>query len=118
MKTTNKASAATTTPRAGRVRKVGHRRRSPKSALMEKFLGLLAIVVLPASLTITFGKMSGRPRAGWLLLAVMVVLFAGGLALCDWAEAAAPPQLTGLHIAGGNMEVPRQIQVEAFIDVI
>jgi potassium-transporting ATPase potassium-binding subunit len=68
------------------------------------FLGLLAIAVLPASLTITFGKMTGRPRAGWLLLAVMVVLFAGGLTLCDWAEAAVPPQLAGLHIAGGNME--------------
>jgi K+-transporting ATPase ATPase A chain len=68
------------------------------------FLGLLAVVVLPASLTITFGKLAGRPRAGWLLLAVMVVLFAGGLALCDWAEAVVPPQLAGLHIAGGNME--------------
>src|SRR3984885_2504492 len=71
---------------------------------LANFLGLLAIVVLPASLTITFGKMTGRPRAGWLLLAVMAVLFAGGLALCDWAEAAVPPQLAGLHIAGGNME--------------
>jgi potassium-transporting ATPase potassium-binding subunit len=68
------------------------------------FLGLLAIAVLPASLTITFGHMTGRPRAGWVLLAVMVVLFVGGLALCDFAESATPPQLAGLHISGGNME--------------
>jgi len=68
------------------------------------FLGLLAIAVLPASLTITFGHMAGSPRAGWTLLAVMVVLFAGGLALCDFAEAAAPPQLANLHVSGGNME--------------
>ena len=68
------------------------------------FLGLLAIAVLPASLTITFGRMTGRPRAGWILLAVMVVLFAGGLALCDFAEAATPPQLADLHVSGGNME--------------
>jgi K+-transporting ATPase ATPase A chain len=68
------------------------------------FLGLLAIAVLPASLTITFGHMTGRPRAGWILLAVMVVLFAGGLALCDLAEAATPPQLADLHVSGGNME--------------
>jgi K+-transporting ATPase ATPase A chain len=68
------------------------------------FLGLLAIAVLPASLTIAFGHMTGNPRAGWALLAVMVVLFAGGLAVCDFAEAATPPQLTGLHISGGNME--------------
>jgi potassium-transporting ATPase potassium-binding subunit len=68
------------------------------------FLGLLAIAVLPASLTITFGHLTGRPRAGWVLLAVMVVLFAGGLALCDYAEAATPPQLANLHVSGGNME--------------
>jgi K+-transporting ATPase ATPase A chain len=68
------------------------------------FLGLLAIAVFPASLTITFGHMTGRPRAGWVLLAVMVVLFVGGLAVCDFAEAATPPQLAALHVSGGNME--------------
>jgi potassium-transporting ATPase potassium-binding subunit len=68
------------------------------------FLAMLAIAVLPASLTITFGRMIGRLRAGAILLAVMVVLFAGGLALCDFAESAAPPQLANLHVAGGNME--------------
>jgi K+-transporting ATPase ATPase A chain len=68
------------------------------------FLAMLAIAVLPASLTITFGRMTGRPRAGWILLAVMVVLFVGGLALCDFAESASPPQLANLHLSGGNME--------------
>ncbi len=68
------------------------------------FLVLLAIAVLPASLPITFGHMTGRPRAGWVLLTVMAVLFVGGLALCDFAEAAAPPQLADLHVSGGNME--------------
>ena len=71
---------------------------------LTNFLGLLAIAVLPASLTITFGRMTGRPRAGWVLLAVMVVLFVGGLVVCDFAEAAASPQLPGLHLSGGNME--------------
>jgi K+-transporting ATPase ATPase A chain len=68
------------------------------------FLAMLAIAVLPASLTITFGRMIGRPRAGSILLAVMVVLFAAGLVLCDYAETANPPQLADLHVAGGNME--------------
>lgn len=68
------------------------------------FLVSLAIAVLPASLTITFGQMTGRPHAGWVLLAVMVVLFVGGLALCDFAEASTPTQLADLHVAGGNME--------------
>jgi K+-transporting ATPase ATPase A chain len=68
------------------------------------FIALLAIAVLPASLTITFGHMAGNLRAGWLLLGVMVVLFVGGLAVCDLAESAAPSQLASLHVAGGNME--------------
>jgi K+-transporting ATPase ATPase A chain len=68
------------------------------------FLGLLAVAVLPASLTVTFGRMTGRPRAGRVLLTVMVMLFIGGLALCDFAESADAPQLAGLHVSGGNME--------------
>jgi K+-transporting ATPase ATPase A chain len=65
---------------------------------------MLAIVVLPASLMITFGHLTRRPRAGWILLAVMLVLFVTGLAVCDRAEAQPPPQLAGLHIQGANME--------------
>jgi potassium-transporting ATPase potassium-binding subunit len=68
------------------------------------FLGLLAMAVLPASLMITFGHLAQRPRAGWTLLMVMVALFIVGLAVCDWAETARPPQLAGLHVVGGNME--------------
>ena len=71
---------------------------------LTNFLELLSIAVLPASLTATLGRMTGRPRAGWVLLGVMVALFAAGLAICDLAEAATPPQLAGLHLAGGNME--------------
>jgi K+-transporting ATPase ATPase A chain len=68
------------------------------------FFGMLAIAVLPASLMITFGQITRRPRAGWALLMVMVALFIVGLAVCDRAETASPPQLAGLHLVGGNME--------------
>jgi potassium-transporting ATPase potassium-binding subunit len=68
------------------------------------FIGMLAIVVLPASLMITFGEMARKPRAGWVLLIVMIALFVVGLAVCDRAESAPPPQLAGLNIVGGNME--------------
>jgi K+-transporting ATPase ATPase A chain len=71
---------------------------------LTNFLALLAIAVLPASLPITFGKMVGRPRAGWTLLAVMVALFVAGLVVCDAAERAAPAQLEDLGVAGGNLE--------------
>ncbi len=68
------------------------------------FVALLAIAVLPASLTVAFGRMTGRPRAGWMLLGVMAALFVGGLAVCDLAESAPPRQLAALHVYGGNME--------------
>jgi len=71
---------------------------------LTNFIGMLAIAVLPASLMITFGEIVHRPRAGWVLLTVMMALFLVGLSVCDWAENAPPPQLAGLHIAGGNME--------------
>lgn len=71
---------------------------------LTNFLALLAIAVLPASLTIAFGHMVGQPRAGRLLLAVMVVLFAAGLVVCDAAEQAVPPRLVDLGVTGGNLE--------------
>jgi potassium-transporting ATPase potassium-binding subunit len=70
---------------------------------LTNFLGMLSIAVLPASLMITFGHVTGRQRAGWVLLVVMVALFLVGLVVCDRAEMAAP-QVAGLHVAGPNME--------------
>jgi K+-transporting ATPase ATPase A chain len=71
---------------------------------LTNFVGLLAIATPPAALTVTFGRITGRPRAGWVLLGVMVALFLGGLGVCDRAESAPPPQLAGLRLAGGDME--------------
>jgi potassium-transporting ATPase potassium-binding subunit len=68
------------------------------------FLALLCMTVLPASLPITFGQMTGRLRAGWVLFGVMVVLFVAGLVVCDVAEAASPARLADLGVTGGNME--------------
>lgn len=55
---------------------------TPFSNLFE----MLLIVVLPAALTNTFGRMTKRIREGWLLYKAMVVLFVIGLAFCAWAE--------------------------------
>ncbi len=71
---------------------------------LTNFLELLAIAALPASFPITFGQVVGRPRAGWVLLAVMVALFVAGLVVCDVAEQADSPQLAELGVVGGNME--------------
>jgi K+-transporting ATPase ATPase A chain len=77
---------------------------------LTNFLGLLAIVLVPAALTNTFGRMIGQPRQGWMLYGVMVVLFAGGIGAVDWSEThqGAERRLgstaQGPAVAGGNME--------------
>lgn len=68
---------------------------------------MLCIVVLPAALTNTFGRMVNRPREGWLLFWIMVVLFASGLALCNWAEQSGNPAIApyiAVNQPLGNME--------------
>jgi len=70
---------------------------------LTNFVGMLAIAVVPAALPMTFGHMLGRPRAGAVLLAVMVALFVAGLLVCDRVESASPPPLSH-SVADGNME--------------
>src|SRR5450755_549712 len=53
---------------------------------LSNFLEMLAIVMLPAAFTNTFGRMIDRPRQGWVLFIVMVVLLVAGLLLCGRAE--------------------------------
>jgi len=53
---------------------------------LTNLLQLLGIVVLPASLTYTFGRMTARSRQGWVLFGVMAALFVGGLLVCHSAE--------------------------------
>jgi len=50
-------------------------------------LELLAIVLVPAALTNTFGRMTKQPRQGWLLYWAMVGLLVAGLAAVHVAEA-------------------------------
>ena len=64
---------------------------------LSNWLELLAVAVLPASLPLVFGEMTGRPQAGRTLLAVMVVLFVGGLALIDRSESISTPSLAASH---------------------
>ncbi|MGD0139778.1 MAG: potassium-transporting ATPase subunit KdpA [Tepidisphaeraceae bacterium] len=71
---------------------------------LANLLSMLAIAVLPASLTYTFGHMVRRPKAGWMLYAVMVFLFVVALVVCDWGESRGNPLLAQLGVAGANME--------------
>jgi K+-transporting ATPase ATPase A chain len=73
---------------------------------------MLAILLIPAALTYTFGRMVGDTRQGWAVLAAMVILFVALLAVVSYNEQRGNPLLTGPGVdqtasagqAGGNME--------------
>ena len=77
---------------------------------LTNFLEMLSIVLLPAALTNTFGRMVRHPRQGWLLYWVMLFLFSSGLIALHLSEQRSNPALHGVDALrtrwqpGGNME--------------
>jgi len=73
---------------------------------LANFIQMLSIFVIGAGLTWTFGKAVGNTRQGWAILAVMMLLFAAGVAITYWAEAGGNPLVTHLGVSDalGNME--------------
>ena len=79
---------------------------------LSNFLESLSILLIPAALCYTFGKMVGDTRQGWTLLAVMTIIFVALLAVTVWAEQTGNPAIASLGVdiqqsntnPGGNME--------------
>jgi K+-transporting ATPase ATPase A chain len=79
---------------------------------LTNFLLVLAILLIPAALCYTFGKMVGDTRQGWALLSAMTIIFVVMLSVCVWSEQAGNPALNNMNInqaatttqSGGNME--------------
>ncbi|HVY06984.1 MAG TPA: potassium-transporting ATPase subunit KdpA [Burkholderiales bacterium] len=79
---------------------------------LANFLELLAILLIPAALCYTFGRMVGDPRQGRALLAAMTVVFVALLTICVAAEQSGNPllekagadQAASALQSGGNME--------------
>jgi K+-transporting ATPase ATPase A chain len=79
---------------------------------LSNFVEMLAILLIPAALCYTFGRMVGDTRQGWAVLIAMSLFFIPLLALNVSAEYGGNPILTTLGIdqaatdlqPGGNME--------------
>ncbi len=71
---------------------------------LTNFLEMLAIVLIPAAFTYTFGKMTNRPRQGWLLFWVMLALFGCGLLFTHLAEQNANPAVAQNLTSAANLE--------------
>jgi potassium-transporting ATPase potassium-binding subunit len=76
------------------------------------FLEMLSILMIPAALCYTFGKMVGDTRQGWAILAAMTIIFVVLLSVTVWAEGTGNPAVASLGVdikqsainPGGNME--------------
>ena len=77
---------------------------------LSNFLEMLGIVLLPAALTNTFGRMVGQPRQGWLFYRVMVLFFSFGLLFVHHFEQRGNAAFADVDMkhsrlqSGGNME--------------
>ena len=66
------------------------------------FLEMLAILLIPASLTYTYGKMAGSTRQGWTIFAAMLILLLAGLTISLFAEYSSNPVFGHLHLMEGK----------------
>jgi K+-transporting ATPase ATPase A chain len=73
-------------------------------SIWTNLIELWAILALALGLAVSFGRMIGKEREGWAVLAVMMVFMVAGCAIAYWAEAAGNPLMHALGVAGGNME--------------
>jgi K+-transporting ATPase ATPase A chain len=79
---------------------------------LSNFLEMLAILLIPAALCYTFGRMVGDRRQGWAILAAMTIVFVALLAVSVGSEQSGNPVLAKLGVdqtvsetqSGGNME--------------
>ncbi len=79
---------------------------------LSDLLGLFLILVIPFALTYTYGKMVGQQRQGWVLLAVMLVIWVLVVGLTTMFELNGNPKVDALKVdqstsstqPGGNFE--------------
>ena len=69
---------------------------------LSNFLEMLAILLIPAALTITYGKMTGSARHGWTIFTVMLLLFVAGLSISLYSESSSNPVFGHLQLMEGK----------------
>ena len=71
---------------------------------LTNFVHMLLILLIPAGLTATFGRMVGSRRQGWAIYLAMLVMFTASVAVVYAAESAGSPAQEVAGLAGGNLE--------------
>ena len=71
---------------------------------LSNLFSMILIFLIPAGMTIMFGKMAGNIRQGWAILAAMSLLFLAGAGVATWAEHAGNPAFANMGVEAANME--------------
>ena len=79
---------------------------------LTNLLEMLALFLIPAGLTYTFGEMVRNTKQGWAIFGAMAFMFIGGLSVCYGSEARGNPNVADIGVmrqataeqSGGNME--------------
>jgi K+-transporting ATPase ATPase A chain len=66
------------------------------------FLEMVFILLIPAALTFTYGKMVGSTRQGWTIFAVMMVLLVTGLCISLYGEYSSSPFFKHIPLMEGK----------------
>lgn len=69
---------------------------------LSNFLEMLFILLIPAALTITYGRMLGSVRHGWLIFSVMMILLLTGLLIALYGEYSGNPLYGNVHLMEGK----------------
>jgi potassium-transporting ATPase potassium-binding subunit len=68
------------------------------------FIEMLCILLIPAALTFTYGKMAGSKKEGWIIFGVMMFLLAAGLITSMYSEFSYNPALnTAYNLEGKEL---------------
>jgi K+-transporting ATPase ATPase A chain len=71
---------------------------------LSNFVLMISILLIPAGLTATFGRMVGNRRQGWAIYAAMLVVFLAGVVVVALSEDARSAAMHAAGIHGPNME--------------
>jgi K+-transporting ATPase ATPase A chain len=75
---------------------------------LSNFVEMLAILLIPAALAYTYGRMVGNRRQGWAIFSAMLVVFLAGVIIVAIAESDPTPAMQAAGIEGANMEGKEQ----------
>jgi K+-transporting ATPase ATPase A chain len=71
---------------------------------LSNFVEMLAILIIPAGLTATYGRMVDNRRQGWMVFGAMMSLFIVAVAVIYINEAGPTPAMQAAGLTGDNLE--------------